>query len=49
MRNLVVTERADAMTPEPSIRGRPQMFGEIHTFAGPYLGPRNAQESIFFA
>jgi len=35
--------------PELSIRGRPQMFREIHTFAGPFLGPRNAQENIFFA
>ncbi len=28
--------------PEPSTRGRRQMFGKIHTFAGPFLGPCNA-------
>ena len=25
------------------------MFGEIHNFSGPFLGPRDAQENIFFA
>jgi hypothetical protein len=27
---------------------RPQMFREIHTFAGPFWGPRNVRENIFF-
>ena len=25
---------------EPAIRVRPEMFGEIHVFSGPVLGPR---------
>jgi hypothetical protein len=35
--------------PEPSIRVRPEMFGEIHIFSGPVLGPRIEQENIFSA
>ncbi len=34
-------------SPEPSIRGRPQMFGEIHSCAGPFWGPRNKHQDIF--
>lgn len=28
---------------------RPQLFGKIRAFVGPFLGPSNARENIFFA
>jgi hypothetical protein len=34
---------------EPAIRVRPEMFGEIHVFSGPVLGPRMEREYIFHA
>jgi hypothetical protein len=49
VRRAMLRRASNGCDTRQDVRVHPRMFGEIHNFSGPFLGPHNAQENIFFA